>query len=128
MKSCHSFHSLEAEKGPMSFTFRHTHPGKVETKSPPREWMADGYVHRLETFLCLLASRAQSRPFLRPCHINVRRAGLRKSRRFIIPNCPESKGCVASHTSQFIVLEVGFFEPDRTLDPVSSKLDQPHNH
>ena len=35
MKSCHSFHSLGAEKGPMSFPFRHTHPGKVETKSPP---------------------------------------------------------------------------------------------
>ena len=36
VKSCHSFHSLKAEKGPMSFTFRHTHPGKVESKSPPR--------------------------------------------------------------------------------------------
>ena len=35
MKSSHSFHSLEAKKGPISFTFRHTHPGIVDTKSPP---------------------------------------------------------------------------------------------
>ena len=28
MKYSHSFHSLEAEKGPMSFTFGHTHPGR----------------------------------------------------------------------------------------------------
>ena len=31
----HSFHSLEAEKGPMSFTFGHTHPVIVGIKSPP---------------------------------------------------------------------------------------------
>ena len=37
MKYSHSFHSLEAEKGPMSFTFGHTHPGIVGTKSPPRD-------------------------------------------------------------------------------------------
>ena len=35
MTSSHSFHSLEAEKGPISFTFRHTHTGMVGTKSPP---------------------------------------------------------------------------------------------
>ena len=35
MRYSHSFHSLEAEKGPMSFTFGHTHPGIVGTKSPP---------------------------------------------------------------------------------------------
>ena len=35
MRYSHSFHSLEAEKGPMSFTFGHKHPGIVGTKSPP---------------------------------------------------------------------------------------------
>ena len=35
MTSSHSFHSLEAEKGPISFTFGHTHTGMVDTKSPP---------------------------------------------------------------------------------------------
>ena len=35
MKYSHSFHSLEAEKGPMSFTLEHTHSGIVGTKSPP---------------------------------------------------------------------------------------------
>ena len=35
MTNFHSFHSLEAEKGPISFTFRHTHTGMVDTKSPP---------------------------------------------------------------------------------------------
>ena len=33
VKYSHSFHSLEDEKGPMSFTFGHTHPGIVGTKS-----------------------------------------------------------------------------------------------
>ena len=32
MKYSHSFHSLEAEKGPMSFTFGHTHPSIVGIK------------------------------------------------------------------------------------------------
>ena len=32
MKYSHSFHSLEAKKGPMSFTFGHIHPGKLRTK------------------------------------------------------------------------------------------------
>ena len=35
MKYSHSFHSLEAEKGPLSFTFGHTHPGIVGNKLPP---------------------------------------------------------------------------------------------
>ena len=35
MTSSHSFRSLEAEKGPISFTFGHTHTGMVDTKSPP---------------------------------------------------------------------------------------------
>ena len=39
-ESTHSFHSLEAEKGPMSFTFGHTHLGVVETKSPPQAYTA----------------------------------------------------------------------------------------
>ena len=34
VKYSHSFHSLEAGKGPMSFPFGHTHPGIVGTKSP----------------------------------------------------------------------------------------------
>ena len=33
MKYSHSFHSFEAEKGTMSFTFGHTHPGVVGNKS-----------------------------------------------------------------------------------------------
>ena len=40
MRSSHSFHSLETEKGPISFNFGHTHTGIVEIKSlppPPRE-------------------------------------------------------------------------------------------
>ena len=35
MRSSHAFHSLEAEKGPISFNFGHTHTGMVESKSPP---------------------------------------------------------------------------------------------
>ena len=35
MRSSHSFHSLEAEKGPISFAFGHTHTGMIDTKSPP---------------------------------------------------------------------------------------------
>ena len=35
MTSSHSFHSLEAEKEPISLTFGHTHTGMIETKSPP---------------------------------------------------------------------------------------------
>ena len=35
MTSSHSFHSIEAEKGPISFTFGHTHTGMVDTKWPP---------------------------------------------------------------------------------------------
>ena len=33
--SPHSFHSLEAEKEHISFTFEHTNTGMIETKSPP---------------------------------------------------------------------------------------------
>ena len=58
MTSSHSFHSLEAEKGPISFTFRHTHTGMVGTKSPP--WATAGHnrVHRAldatkPFFICL---------------------------------------------------------------------------
>ena len=40
MTFSHSFHSLEAEKGPISFTFGHTHTDMVDTKSPPRELTA----------------------------------------------------------------------------------------
>ena len=35
MEYSHPFHSLELEKGPMSFNFGHTHPGIVVTKFPP---------------------------------------------------------------------------------------------
>ena len=35
MTSSHSFHSLEAKKGPISFTFGHTQTSMVNTKSPP---------------------------------------------------------------------------------------------
>ena len=35
MTSSHLFHSLESEKGPISFTFQHTHTGMVDTKSSP---------------------------------------------------------------------------------------------
>ena len=35
VKPSHSFHSLEVKKGPMSFTFGHTHPGILELESPP---------------------------------------------------------------------------------------------
>ena len=35
MRNSHSFHSLDAEKGPISFTFGHTIPSMLETKSPP---------------------------------------------------------------------------------------------
>ena len=35
MTSSHSFHSLEAEKEPISFNFGHIHTGMIGTKSPP---------------------------------------------------------------------------------------------
>ena len=35
MTFSHSFHSLKAEKGPISITFGHTHTGMIDTKSPP---------------------------------------------------------------------------------------------
>ena len=47
MTSSHSFHSLEAEKGPISFTFGHTHTGMVDTKSPPRGQVVGNHIHVL---------------------------------------------------------------------------------
>ena len=35
MTSSHSFHSLEAEKEPICFTFGHAHTGMTETTLPP---------------------------------------------------------------------------------------------
>ena len=49
MKYSHSFHSLEAKKGPISFTFGHTHTGMVDTRSlPPPD------AHSLHGFRCAI--------------------------------------------------------------------------
>ena len=47
MTTSHSLHSLEAEKGPISFTFGHTHTGMIDTKSPPRELVLEWKMKKL---------------------------------------------------------------------------------
>ena len=42
MSSSHSFHLIDANKGHIPFTFGHTHPGILETKSPPLEIKSSG--------------------------------------------------------------------------------------